>query len=147
MFTFGGGNGFQTQYRRPRAEAQPDTPASPLMALLPLVVLFVFVLVSVLPSLLSGPITPDPDFTWEPTKKYETARNTWHWGVPYHVNRADWEGSSLWESVPEERRHQTDAAMFSSKVRAFERSVESHYVRKLQSEVSVASKLDFFPVD
>ena len=138
VFTFGGGNGFQTQYRRrPPTTDQADTPASPLVALLPILILFFFAMISILPSLLSGPLNSDPEYGFERSTKLDTGRKTWNWGVQYYVDRGQWEGSSIWQSVPEERRHQTDAAAFSSKVRSFERSIESNYVRKLQNEVGL----------
>ena len=137
VFTFGGPNGFQAQYRRPRAQNtnQPETPTSPFVALLPILILFAFALISIVPSILSGTTVPDPEFAWEPSTRLDTGRNTWHWGVPYFVNRPEWEGSSIWQSVPEARRPQRDAAKYSQKVRSFERGVENHYARKLQNEV------------
>lgn len=55
------------------------------------------------------------------------------------MNRAEWDKSHLWESVPEGRRAQADAALYSSKVRSFERGVENTYIQRLRNDVSVPS--------
>ena len=140
VFTFGGPGGFRTQYggpqRRRPGQGQADPPNSPMIALLPLFILFAFALLSFLPALFSTPAPPDPRYAFEGSSQFDAARNTWHRGIPYWVNRGEWEKSALWESVPEGRRGQVDAAMYSSKVRAFERTVESHYVQNLRNEVS-----------
>ena len=137
VFTFGGPAGFQAQYRRPRTNAQPETPASPFVALLPLFILVLFALISVLPTLISGPGIPDPEFAYQRSTKLDSQRNTWQRGVPYWVNRNEWENSPIWQSVPEERRHQSDASMYSQKVRVFERNVETTYIHNLQNEASL----------
>jgi DnaJ family protein B protein 12 len=85
--------------------------------------------------LFTTPPPPDPSYSWDSSSRFDLARNTWHRGVPYHVNKAEWEGSHLWESVPEARKGQKDAAMYSNKVRSFERGVETNYIQKLRNEV------------
>lgn len=42
----------------------------------------------------------------------------------------------MWKSVPEARKGEQKAAMYSSKVRGFERGVESVYAGRLRNEVS-----------
>jgi DnaJ family protein B protein 12 len=86
--------------------------------------------------LFTTPPPPDPSYSWASSDRFDLGRNTWHRGVPYYVNKAEWEGSKLWESVPEARKAQVDAAMYSNKVRAFERGVENTYIQKLKNEVS-----------
>ncbi|RSH95419.1 hypothetical protein EHS25_000509 [Saitozyma podzolica] len=137
VFTFGGPGGFQAQFGGPRrraAAAGGGENASPIVALLPIILLFAFALLSVIPSLFTTPPPPDPSYSWDSSSRFDLARNTWHRGVPYHVNKAEWEGSHLWESVPEARRGQKDAAMYSNKVRSFERGVETNYIQKLRNE-------------
>lgn len=143
VFTFGGPGGFQAQYGGPRRRQRPaaaadDTPSSPLVALLPILILFAFAMLSLLPSLFSGPHIPDPSYAFERTSEHGVGRTTWHWNVPYWVNKAEWEASGVWTSVPEQQRGQGGEAMYSSKVRQFERGVENNYVHKLRNEVGLA---------
>jgi len=143
VFTFGGPGGFQYQFggpgvqrRRPAAAAPADnTPTSPLVALLPLLLFFLFAAVTVIPNLIFGPAPVDPSYSFEASKDYDLARTTWHWGIPYWVNTPEWEKSHVYESIPEARRTQKDAAMFSTTVRQFERSVETTYSNRLHNEV------------
>lgn len=139
VFSFGGPGGFQTfgqPRRRTHGQAgvrQAET--SPIIALLPVLVLCAFALLSQLPSLFSLS-SPDPSYSFEPSTQFAQARTTWNWAVPYYVNTKEWEGSDLWKSVPETRRGEEKAAMYSQKVRGFERSVESVYAGRLRNEVS-----------
>ena len=135
VFTFGGPGGFRTfQNRRPGQQAQNAEPSSPFVALLPLLILFLFALVSILPSIFSN-VHPDPTYAFTPSTQYDQHRTTWNWNVDYYVNKDEWEGSRIWQSVPESRRANKDAAMYSSKVRSFERGVENVYVNSLRNEV------------
>lgn len=137
MYTFGGRGGQQINARRPRAAAggmAADETSSPFLALLPVALLLFFVLFSVLPGLFSADMVPDPEYRFKPSTQFDAARTTWQRNVPYHVNSAEWEKSNIWQSVPENRRDRLDAAMFSSKLRGFERGVEETHIRALQSE-------------
>ncbi|WVQ81601.1 hypothetical protein IAT38_003725 [Cryptococcus sp. DSM 104549] len=137
VFTFGGPGGFQAHYggpRRPRAaNAAANAETSPLLALVPMLLVFLFALLSIVPAIFSTS-TPDPAYSFEPSTRLNTGRETFNWKVPYFVNGREWEGSDVWKSVPETRRGGGGEAMYSSKVRSFEKSVETHYVRKLQNE-------------
>ncbi|EIW66930.1 hypothetical protein TREMEDRAFT_69910 [Tremella mesenterica DSM 1558] len=140
QFGGGGGGGPMNQRYRQRNQTNENTgPTSPLMALLPLIILFLFGLISIIPSLFSGPNVPDPKYNFEPSDNFDLGRTTWNWGVPYWVNGEEWEGSKLWQSVPETRRDKKDAAMYSSKVRVFERGVESVYAGRLRNECETFS--------
>ncbi|KAK4683849.1 hypothetical protein P7C73_g6368, partial [Tremellales sp. Uapishka_1] len=132
VFSFGGGSFGQPQYTR-RRTATPETPTSPIVALLPIIILFAFALISILPSLFSTH-TPDPAYSFTPSTDYTIGRNTFSYGIPYYVNKPNWDESGVWASVPEDRRGTADQAKYSSKLRAFERGIESVYVRKLQNE-------------
>lgn len=149
MFTFGGPNGFRATYaggqpRRPRAAGEAGD-AHPLVALLPIIILFVFALISLLPSLLSASMDPDPGYTFESMGKYSTPRNTWQRGVQYYVDKPEWEGSALWKSIPEEKKGLKDVAMHSSKVRVFETGVENDYINRLRNEVGVFRHSCLYP--
>ena len=135
MYTFGGG-GPQYNARRARnAAGAAQEPQHPLFALLPVALLAFFVLFSLIPTLFSGEHHPDPEFRFKPSTHFDTARTTWQRSVPYHVNKAEFEKSQVWQSVPENYRDRMDAAMFSSKLRGFERGIEEVHIRQLQAEV------------
>ncbi|AFR95899.1 endoplasmic reticulum protein [Cryptococcus neoformans C23] len=138
VFTFGGPGGFRTYQagpRRPRQAADGDGNA--LTALLPILLVLVFSIITILPSILSTAGTPDPSYSFEPSTRLETGRESFNWKVPYFVNKQEWEKSEIWKSVPEARRGTGSEALYSSKVRQFEKGVEGHYVRRLQNECAM----------
>ncbi|OCF44945.1 endoplasmic reticulum protein [Kwoniella heveanensis CBS 569] len=141
VFTFGGPGGFQAHYggrpRRPAPrQAAGDAQASPLTALLPIIILFAFAMISIIPSLFAATRAPDPTYTFEPSrfKDKDLRRETSNWHVPYHVNRDEWEKSEIWTSVPEGRRGKGKEGLYSTKLRTFERGVENNYARRLQND-------------
>lgn len=139
VYTFGGRGGrggpqFAGRRAREQAAGGAQEPQSPFLALLPVLLLFMFLLFSVLPGIFSGDLAPDPEYRFAPSSHYDMSRTTWQRSVPYHVNKAEWESSNLWQSVPETRRDRLDAAMFSSKLRGFERDVEETHIRQLQAD-------------
>ncbi|KAL7421445.1 Chaperone protein dnaJ [Cryptotrichosporon argae] len=127
VYTFGG-----PPRRRPGGAA-PE-PSTGLAAFLPIVLIVVFALISVLPSLFAGTRAPDPEVAFAPAGKHTAARNTWQRGVEYFVDPAEWAASDVWQSVPEERRAQPDAAMFSLRLRRFESAIENSYIHRLDNE-------------
>lgn len=140
VFTFGN-QGFGQPRRRQAHPAAAGTgqESTGLIALLPVIILCVFALLSQLPSMFNF-TTPDPQYSFEATPQYSQGRSTWNWNVPYYVNEAEWTNSEIWKTVPDARKEDEKAAMYSSKVRGFERSVESVYAGRLRSEVSSSSR-------
>lgn len=137
VFTFGGPGGFRTYQAGPRRPRQAaDGEGNTLTALLPILLVLVFSIITILPSILSTAGTPDPSYSFEPSTRLSTGRESFNWKVPYFVNKQEWEQSEIWKSVPEARRGAGSEALYSSKVRQFEKGVEGHYVRRLQNEVS-----------
>ncbi|WVR09205.1 hypothetical protein IAU60_006267 [Kwoniella sp. DSM 27419] len=138
VFTFGGPGGFQAQYggrRRPAPrQAAGDAQASPFVALLPIIILFLFAFISIIPSLFTATQAPDPAYSFEASQGRTTSRETSNWNVPYYVNGKEWESSELWTSVPDNRRGKGKEGLYSTRLRTFERGVENHYARKLQNE-------------
>lgn len=140
VFTFGGPGGFHFQTARPRrrpgqAGAAGDGETSPITALLPLIILAAFALISFLPTLFFDN-TPDPQYSFLSSQKFDASRNTWQRGIQYYVNRDEFEKSKIWQSVPEEKRNRPDAAMYSPTLRGFERGIENYYINDLRSQVS-----------
>ncbi|GAA5933723.1 hypothetical protein JCM1841_002809 [Sporobolomyces salmonicolor] len=76
----------------PRAQARPAGPATPqssaqtLLQLAPLLLLFLFSLLSQLPSLLGTSAPPDPEFSFDVTNQFSIPRQTTELGVKYFVN-------------------------------------------------------------
>lgn len=136
VYTFGG-----PQRRGPqRHQASGQTEQqSPFLALLPVALLIFFVLFSLIPTLFSGDQSPDPEFRFKSSPHFNTPRTTWQRGVGYHVNKPEFEKSGIWQSVPENYRDRLDAAMFSSRLRGYERGIEEVHIRQLQAEVSNVS--------
>ncbi|TYJ55212.1 hypothetical protein B9479_004146 [Cryptococcus floricola] len=135
VFSFGGPGIriHQTAPRRPR-QAADAAEATPLTALLPILLVLAFSLLTILPGLFSPTRSPDPAFSFDASTRLAEGRETWNWKVPYFVNKAEWEGSEVWGSVPEARKGAGSEALYSSRVRQFEKNVEGHYVRRLQNE-------------
>jgi hypothetical protein len=105
------------------------------MAFLPVILLAAFVLFSLLPTMF-GDNTPDPGYTFRPTNRFSQERHTLPRNVNYYVNPTEWEGSAVWQSVPEQYRQRKDAAQFSSRLKNFEFGVEQTQISHLQAEVS-----------
>lgn len=134
VYTFGGGGHPFVNARRARQQAAGgDTNTSPFAALLPIILLAFFIIFSIIPTLLSDQ-TPAPGFNFAPTNRYTDERATWSRHVKYYVNQPEFEASAVWQSVPEQHRKRKDAAMFSSKLRGFERGVEETHIRQLQQD-------------
>jgi DnaJ family protein B protein 12 len=103
------------------------------MAFLPVILLAAFVLFSLLPTMF-GDNTPDPGYTFRPTNRFSQERHTLPRNVNYYVNPTEWEGSAVWQSVPEQYRQRKDAAQFSSRLKNFEFGVEQTQISHLQAE-------------
>ncbi|TDZ27876.1 putative J domain-containing protein [Colletotrichum spinosum] len=123
VFNFGGGPGFrvhqfggQRPRRRPReATEQEGNGLSTLMGLLPILLLFVFPLISSLFSGGSGPSTPGMSFE-HPRNQYTMQRTMPTLKVPYFVNPADVDSYT------------------KGKFNKLDRVAENHFVSTLQHE-------------
>ncbi|WWC64215.1 uncharacterized protein I303_106823 [Kwoniella dejecticola CBS 10117] len=139
VFTFGGPGGFQAHYGgRPRRPTQghgqqAGEASSPVVALLPIIILFLFAMVSIIPSLFSNQ-QPDPSYGFEKSVKLNLNRETSNWKVPYWVNNQEWQNSDIYQSVPDNRKGKANEGIYSTKLRGFERGVENVYARRLQNE-------------
>ncbi|CEH18950.1 Molecular chaperone (DnaJ superfamily) [Ceraceosorus bombacis] len=81
----GGGTNARAGARRGQ---QQDPQASPLLQLLPLLILGLFSLLTYLPSMFE---TADPKFAWAPSGNLREQRFTPRHGVSYHVDKVSWE--------------------------------------------------------
>lgn len=133
---------FQASFGGPRRQPQRrpghvEEPQSPLVSLLPILLLFAVALTTILPSLFGSGATPDPQYTFEahPSANLAHQRTTSRFNVDYFVDKDKWEQHPIWQSVPESSRGNGREVRASGKLRQFENSVEQVYVRRLQNEV------------
>ena len=92
--SFGPGGFRTTRVRtngRPQAAAQgePAQPRSMFMQLLPLIILFAFSFLSMLPDLFATPPVPDPLFQFTRTSRFDFERQTDNLHINYYVNSRD----------------------------------------------------------
>ncbi|KAI9456953.1 hypothetical protein HD554DRAFT_2026361 [Boletus coccyginus] len=99
MFTasFGPGGFRTTRVRtngRPQGTPQGEPPQtrSILTQLLPLIILFAFSFLSMLPDIFSTPTVPDPRFQFTRTSRFDLERQTNNLHINYYVNSRDFHG-------------------------------------------------------
>lgn len=103
-----------------------------LMQLAPILILFLFSLLSALPNILSTPPTPDPRYTFTPSTRYNTERITGSLGIKYHVN------SQEFMSHPIAAEIARDGTKRGPRLSKFEESVERTFTRDLIVQCQVA---------
>ena len=103
-----------------------------LMQLAPILILFLFSLLSALPNILSTPPTPDPRYTFTPSTRYNTERTTAPLGVKYHVN------SQEFMSHPIAAEIARDNTRRGPQLSRFEDNVEKAFTRDLIVQCQVA---------
>lgn len=133
-----GPNGFQQQRPRraaPRNAHNNDTQqgTSPFIQLLPMIVLFAISFLGSLPGLTSLFTTPDPGFSFTPSRTYSAERLTVNYRVPYYVNPQEFQSHPIFESIPEQSRGSPQAGASSYKLRTFEAGIERGFVSSLRS--------------
>ncbi|KAG8908640.1 hypothetical protein FRB99_004928 [Tulasnella sp. 403] len=143
QFHFGPG-GFQTfgfgpRFRQPRpqpADPEPQEPLTPgqklratLIQLAPLLIFFLFSILSSFPDMLSTASHP-PSFSFTPTTLYTHERVTSRLKVPYYVQPDSFHSHKIWDSLPSEKR--MDPGSTTPKVRIFEHDVERTYINSLR---------------
>jgi DnaJ homolog subfamily B member 12 len=124
--SFGPG-GFRTTGVRTNGARQRQEPdaRSPLLQLLPILILFLLSVMTALPNLFTTPPTPDPPFAFTSTSRYDYQRQTASLGIKYHVNRQEFMGHPI---AAEEAR---DKGNRGPKVAKFEQTVERAYTQQL----------------
>jgi len=98
------------------------------MQLLPLLLILAFSFLNFLPSLFTTPPTPDPRFSFSPTRQYNIERQTGGLGVKYHVNSAEFSGHPI---AAELARNENKAG---PELRRFEKNVEQVYTQDLYAQ-------------
>lgn len=130
-----GPNGFQRTQRRPAraANAEPATPASPFVQLLPMIILFAISFLGSLPSILNLFVTPDPGYSFSPSRTYSSERLTANYRIPYYVNAQEFTSHPIYESIPASSRDLPHVGPSAShKLRTFEQGIERGYVSSLR---------------
>jgi len=121
--------GQQQQQQRPQGAAGTR---GLLMQLAPILILFLFSLLSALPNIFATPPTPDPRYTFTPTTRYNIERTTKPLGVKYHVNSQEFMAHPI---AAEIARDDTKRGPQLSK---FEEIVERAYTRDLITQCQFA---------
>jgi DnaJ family protein B protein 12 len=121
---------------QPRAQAAgaPESRGSAFMQLLPLLLLLAFSVLNALPSLLSGPSYPDPNFSFGPSARYDTERFTANLGVRYHVNSKELRNHPVIGAEIARAASGAEGAQGASAkgLAGFEESIERAYTRNVR---------------
>ncbi|TFY81262.1 hypothetical protein EWM64_g2757 [Hericium alpestre] len=131
-----GGNGFRTRThtnhaRQRQQPAEPATPRSIFIQLLPLILLFAFSFLSALPQLFTTPATPDPRFSFSPSPRFNMERHTSGLGVPYHVNSAEFSGHPLAAEIKRAGADSSAVARTLPALRRFEDGIDRAYTQEM----------------
>jgi len=132
--TFGPG-GFRTTRmggipRQRPAQAQPDR--NQLLALLPILFIFFFpVISSIVSGIFSTPPIPDPLYSYEKSDTYSSARYTTPHKVPYYVNQKQFTTHPIWESLSPEAQKIPQAGKMghNADLKTFEKKIEERFAQ------------------
>ncbi|KAF9240631.1 hypothetical protein BU15DRAFT_87545 [Melanogaster broomeanus] len=115
---------------RPQGAAQGEQAQarSTLMQLLPLIILFAFSFLSVVPDLFSTSV-PDPRFGFTGSQRFDLERQTSNLGIKYHVNKHDFTTHPHIAADIAAGRHRQGSALSR-----FESNVEHVYTQELYSQ-------------
>lgn len=120
--------------RRPQPQARqgPQEPMSlrtVLTQLAPLILLFVFTFLSTVPNLFGSSGTPDPRYSFTPSTRFNTERQTPNLNVNYFVNKAEFETHPITEELAKVANGKGDGR--TSLLNRFERNVEQTYKEQI----------------
>jgi DnaJ family protein B protein 12 len=96
-----------------------------LLQLAPILILFLFSILSALPNIFTTPPTPEPRFAFTPSARYNTERATIPLGVKYHVN------SQEFMSHPIAAEIARDDTKRGPQLSRFEENIEKAFTRDL----------------
>ena len=131
-FTTGGTRRRPGQGQRQQQQQGAGGPKGLLVQLAPILILFLFSLLSALPNLFSTPPTPEPRYTFTPSTRYNTERTTGSLGIKYHVN------SQEFMSHPIAAEIARDSTQRGPQLSKFEENVERAFARDLIVQCQVA---------
>ena len=103
-----------------------------LVQLAPLLILFLFSILSALPNIFITPPTPEPRYAFTPSGRYNTERTTGPLGIKYHVN------SQEFMSHPIAAEIARDSTKTGPQLSRFEEKVEKAFTRDLIVQCQVA---------
>ncbi|KAI0788714.1 hypothetical protein C8Q75DRAFT_733991 [Abortiporus biennis] len=131
--SFGPG-GFRTTRMRTNTtqQRQNTQPRSIFMQLLPLILLFAFSFINMIPNLFSSSPTPDPRFSFSPSARFNVERHTNGLNVKYHVNAAEFSGHPIAAELA--RSGKDDKKQLGPELKRFEGNVERAYTQALYSD-------------
>jgi DnaJ homolog subfamily B member 12 len=124
--SFGPGGFRTTRVRTNGAQRhEPATARSNLLQLLPILLLFLFSVITALPNMFATSPTPDPRFAFSSTSRYNVERQTTGLGIKYHVNGQEFSGHPIAAELARE------SGTRSPKLAKFEENVERAYTQGL----------------
>ncbi|KAG9018375.1 hypothetical protein FRB93_000078 [Tulasnella sp. JGI-2019a] len=145
-FSFGPGAGFQTfnvgggqRARRQYQEQQeqqgpPQTPAQKLtqtlLKIAPLLLFFIFSLLSSFPDLFTSEASRPPPYSFQPSVRYSLERHTSKLNIPYYVQPDSFHQNNIWKSIAPDQRTKEGAT--TKRVKTFEHSVEREFIAHLR---------------
>ena len=110
----------------PAAAAQGGPSAwSMLIQLTPIIIMFLFTLLSAMPSFFGSSGTPDPRYSFTPSVRFNVERETADLKVHYFVNQGEFSTHPISQEVTQQATGQ------KSLLKKFERSVENNYKDQL----------------
>ena len=130
-FTTNGTRRRQGQRQQQQQQGADETRGL-LVQLAPILILFLFSILSALPHLFTTPPTPDPRFAFTPSPRYNTERTTESLGIRYHVN------SQEFMSHPIAAEIARDGTRRGPQLSRFESGVEKAYTRDLITQCQYA---------
>lgn len=131
-FTTGGPRRRQGQQQQQRQQQGAGGPRGLLIQLAPILILFLFSILSALPNIFTTPPTPDPRYVFTPSTRYNTERTTGSLGIKYHVN------SQEFMSHPIAAEIARDGARRGPQLSKFEQTVERAFTRDLITQCQLA---------
>lgn len=100
-----------------------------LTQLAPLILLFVFTFLSAVPNLFTSSGTPDPRYSFTPSTRFNTERQTPNLNVNYFVNKAEFETHPISEELAKVANGKGDGR--TSLLNRFDRNVEQTYKEQI----------------
>ena len=133
-FTTGGPRRRQGQQQQQQQQQQQRAGGTRglLMQLAPMLLLFLFTILSALPNIFTTPPIPEPRYAFTPSVRYNAERMTGPLGIKYHVN------SQEFMSHPIAAEIARDSAKRGPQLSKFEESVERAFTRDLITQCQVA---------